>query len=278
MTEGRPALLGGRWRRRAGGALRSAGRRRLIVGVTVVVGTLLFGWWAKLRIDGLSLDTQSTSTWFRWEYLFVRERTPDELKEMGRQHVQLTVVPVLAGVVISAGLTAVGRRVRWLLAPIYAFGAFLYAVPSLALFGILSTYQSNETAATIALTSYTLLIITRNMVEGLDGVSPAALDAADGMGMSRWQRLWRVEVPLALPAILTGIRVATVTTVGLVGISAVIQLGGFAFLIFDGYERQYTTPMILGTVLSVALAVSLDLVLRGVGRIASPWARRGAAR
>ena len=177
---------------------------------------------------------------------------------------------------ISAAFTALGRRFQWLLAPIYGLGAFLYAVPSLALFGILSTYNSNETAAIIALTSYTLLIITRNMVEGLDAVSPAALDAADGMGMSRLQRLRKVELPLATPAILTGIRVATVTTVGLVGISEVIQLGGFARLIFDGYEREFTTPLILGTVLSVLLADALDLVLRGAGRLVAPWQKRAA--
>lgn len=252
--------------------------RRLAVAAATVVAVGLAAWWAKTRIDGLSLDTQSTSAWFRWEYLFERERTRGELEEMGRQHLRLTIVPVVAGTVLSAVLTALGRRFRWLLGPIYGLGAFLYAVPSLALFGILSTYYDNETSATIALTSYTLLIITRNMVEGLDGVSPAALDAADGMGMSRGQRLLRVEVPLALPAILTGIRVATVTTVGLVGISAVIQLGGFAFLIFDGYERDFTTPMVLGTALSVLLAIVLDLALRAVGFVAAPWTRRAAPR
>lgn len=252
-------------------------RRRAAIGGAVVVAVGLFAWWAKVRIDGLTLETQSTSTWFRWEYVFVRERTGEELEEMLRQHLRLTIVPIVAGVLISAALTTIGRRVRWLLAPIYGLGAFLYAIPSLALFGILSTYQSNETAATVALTSYTLLIITRNMVEGLDGVSPAALDAADGMGMSRVQRLLRVELPLAAPTILTGIRVATVTTVGLVGISVVIQLGGFAVLIFDGYERQFTTPLVLGTVLSVALAIALDLVLRAVGWWLAPW-DRGTAR
>lgn len=247
------------------------------LGTVAAIGIGGLAWWAKVRIDGLSLETQSTSAWFRWEYVFVRERTRAELAEMGRQHLRLTVVPVVAGTVISAALAAVGRRIRWLLAPIYGLGALLYAIPSLALFGILSTYASNETAAMIALTSYTLLIITRNVVEGLDGVSPAALDAADGTGMSRWQRMRQVEVPLALPAILTGIRVATVTTVGLVGISAVIQLGGFAFLIFDGYERRYSTPMILGTVLSVLLAIVLDLLLRGAGWLTMPWIRRERA-
>lgn len=253
-------------------------RRRALLGGAVVAAVAVFAWWAKVRIDGLSLDTQSTSTWFRWEYVFERDRTRGELEEMFRQHLRLTVVPVAVGIVISAALTALGRRFRWLLAPIYGLGSFLYAIPSLALFGILSTYQSNDTAAIVALTSYTLLIITRNMVEGLDAVPPAALDAADGMGMSRTQRLVRVELPLATPTILTGIRVATVTTVGLVGISVVIQLGGFAVLIFDGYERQFTTPLILGTVLSVALAIALDVALRGVGRIASPWTRRAAGR
>lgn len=253
--------------------MRSRGAKATVF-VVATCGVALFTWWAKVRIDALGPTTQSDSTWFRWEYLFVRRRTPHELEVMARQHLHLTVVPVLAGTTISAALTALGRRFRVLLAPIYAFGAFLYAVPSLALFGVLSTYYSNETAATIALTSYTLLIITRNMVDGLDGVPASVLDAADGMGMSHPQRMWRVEIPLAAPAILTGIRIATVTTVGLVGISAVIQLGGFATLIFDGYERRYTTPMILGTVLMVLLAVALDLAVRGIGWILTPWNRR----
>lgn len=256
----------------------TATRRRWTIGAVVALAIVAFAWWATVRISGLSTETQSTSAWFRWEYLFVRERTRGELLEMGRQHLRLTVVPVVAGTVLSAGLTAIGRSFRLSLGPIYGLGAFLYAVPSLALFGILSTYFDNETSATIALTSYTLLIITRNMVEGLDSVSPAVLDAADAMGMSRTQRLLRVEIPLASPAILTGVRIATVTTVGLVGISAVIQLGGFAVLIFDGYERDYPTLMILGTVLSVLLAIAIDLLLRGIGFVTAPWARRRAAR
>ena len=134
------------------------------------------------------------------------------------------------------------------------------------------------TAAVIALTSYTLLILTRNFVAGIDAVPQAAIDAADGLGMSRTQRMRKVELPLAMPVILTGVRVATVTTVGLVGISVVIQLGGLATYIFDGYNRNYSTLLVLGTVATVLLALALDLVIRGVEWLSTPWTHRRAAR
>jgi osmoprotectant transport system permease protein len=252
--------------------------RRKVVLVAAAVALGVFVQWARSRIAGLSEDTQATNPIIRWEYLFVRERTPDELWERTRQHLELTVVPVAIGLVVSSALSAIALRFRWTLTPIIAFAGFLYTIPSLALFGVLVTYNSNWTAAVVALTSYTLLIMIRNIVAGIDGVPQAAIDAADGLGMSRRQRFAKVELPLALPVILTGIRVATVTTVGLVGISKVIQLGGLAALIFDGYQRTYTTPLVVGTVLSVLLAVTLDLILRGAERVATPWARRAAVR
>lgn len=234
--------------------------------------------WIWVRIGSLSEDTQATNPIIRWEYLFERERTPDELWERTRQHLELTVIPVLLGLVISSVLSAVALRFRWTLAPITTLAGFLYTIPSLALFGVLVTYNSNWTAAVIALTSYTLLIMIRNIVAGIDGVPQAARDAADGLGMTRAQRFVRVELPLAFPVIVTGVRVATVTTVGLVGISVVIQLGGLASLIFDGYRRQFTTPIVVGSALSILLAVVLDLGLRGVERLATPWARRAGLR
>jgi osmoprotectant transport system permease protein len=126
----------------------------------------------------------------------------------------------------------------------------------------------------VALTSYTLLIITRNILAGLEAVPPEVKAAADGLGMSPSQRLLRVELPLAMPVILTGIRVATVTTVGLVGVSAVIQLGGLAYYIFDGFRRDFTTLIAIGSGLSILLAIVLDLALRLVERATTPWARR----
>jgi osmoprotectant transport system permease protein len=239
---------------------------------------LAFLAWAQHRISGLSEDTQATNPVFRWEYLFARDRTPSELWDRAREHLELTIVPVALGTILSAALSALILRFGWLRAAIFTFAGVLYTIPSLALFAILVTYNSNWTAAVIALTSYTLLIITRNIVAGIDGVPQAALDAADGLGMSRVQRLRKVEVPLALPVILTGIRVATVTTVGLVGISAVIQLGGLATYIFDGFSRDYSTLIVLGTVATIVLAISIDLLIRGIEWLTTPWAHRRTAR
>lgn len=252
--------------------------RRRALGALAGLAAALAAAWIWVRVGALSEDTQATNPIIRWEYLFERERTPDELWERTRQHLELTVVPVLLGLVISSVLSAVALRFRWTLAPITTLAGFLYTIPSLALFGVLVTYNSNWTAAVIALTSYTLLIMIRNIVAGIDGVPQAARDAADGLGMTRAQRFVRVELPLAFPVIVTGVRVATVTTVGLVGISVVIQLGGLASLIFDGYRRQFTTPIVVGSALSILLAVVLDLGLRGVERLATPWARRAGLR
>ena len=252
-------------------------RRRAVVALVLLAAAALAAW-AWVRIGALSEDTQATNPIIRWEYLFSRQRTPDELWARTRQHLELTVVPVALGLVISSALSAIALRFRWTMGPITTVAGFLYTIPSLALFGVLVTYNTNWTAAVIALTSYTLLIMVRNIVAGIDGVPQSARDAADGLGMTRWQRFWRVELPLAFPVIVTGVRVATVTTVGLVGISVVIQLGGLASLIFDGYRRQFTTPIVVGSALSILLAVALDLGLRGVERLATPWARRAGLR
>jgi osmoprotectant transport system permease protein len=251
--------------------------RRKVTWVVIAVALLAFLVWAQQRISGLSEDTQATNPLIRWEYLFKRERTPEELWDATRQHLELTVVPVAIGTVLSAALAILILRFHWLRAVIFTFAGILYTIPSLALFAILVTYNTNWTAAVIALTSYTLLIITRNIVAGIDAVPQAALDAADGLGMSRAQRLRKVEIPLAMPVILTGIRVATVTVVGLVGITWVIQLGGLAKYIFDGYSRQYTTLMVLGTAATIVLAVALDLIIRGVEWVSTPWAHRRVA-
>lgn len=261
----------------AGATRPSAWPRRRIVGWAVVgVLVVAFAIWAYERVHHLPSDPLggATNPIIRWEYLFRAPRTPGQLWSRGKQHLELTVVPVALGLAVSSALAALGMRFRWLLVPIFAFEGFLYTIPSLALFAILVTYQSNWTAAVVALTTYTLLIITRNIVEGIDGIPRSAIDAADGLGMGRFQRLVQVEIPLALPVILTGVRVATVTTVGLVGITAVIQLGGFASLIFDGFNRSFTTEVVVGAGAMVILAVVLDIALRAVEWLATPWARR----
>jgi osmoprotectant transport system permease protein len=248
------------------------------VRLAVLVATLAaVGAWAALRISDLSTETQATNPIVRWEWLFVREDTRDELWSAASQHLRLTVLAVGIGLVISSGLAAIALRLRWTFAPITAFTGFLYTIPSVALFGLLATRLTNEQAAEVALVSYTLLVLVRNIVAGIDGVPASVTDAADGLGLSRTRRLLTVELPLALPVIVAGIRVATVTTVGLVGVTSIIQLGGLGQLIFDGYSSLYYTKMVVGSVLSVGLALLLDVLLHTTERALTPWARRRAA-
>jgi osmoprotectant transport system permease protein len=136
----------------------------------------------------------------------------------------------------------------------------------------------SRTTALIPLTAYTLLILVRNTVTGLDGVAPEVKDAAVGMGYSRFRQILRVELPLALPAIIAGIRIATVTTIGLVAITALIGQGGLGALMLDGFRLQFRTPLTVGIVLSLALAVVADLLLVFAQRLSTPWARAGRRR
>lgn len=251
-------------------------RARRWAGAVAVVVLLVV--WTRARIDGLSVDTQATNPIVRWEWVFLREDTRTELWDATLQHLRLTFIAVGAGTLISAALSAIALRLRWSLAPITAFTGFLYTIPSVALFGLLRSRFGNVMAAEVALTSYTLLVLVRNMVAGIDGVPAAVTDAADGLGLSRTRRLLTVELPLALPVIVAGLRVATVTTVGLVGITAIIQLGGLGSLIFDGFGTQYFTKIVVGSVLSVLLAVVLDLLFHGLEVLLTPWSRRPVVR
>ncbi len=256
----------------------SARAMRYVIAGAVVVAVAVFVVWARHAVSGLSAETAATNPIIRWEWLFKRSSTPSELRDLTVEHLKLTGLPVIAGLVISALLAAVALRYRWTLAPITAIAGFLYTIPSLALFSVLTVYFSTFQAAVVALTTYTLLILVRNIVAGIDGVPESVLSAADGMGMSRRRRLLTVEIPLAMPVIMAGIRVATVTTIGLVAITGAIQLGGFGFLIFDGYNTQFFTKITVGAGLSVLLAVVLDLLIRRIERMLTPWARRRVAR
>jgi osmoprotectant transport system permease protein len=193
------------------------------------------------------------------------------------QHVILTAIAVGLGFVISFALALLIVRWRWLYPPVASLAGILYTIPSLALFAVLVTVTGpTVTTAEIALVGYTLLILIRNIVAGLDGVPRDVREAAVGMGFSPVQVLLKVDLPLALPVIVAGVRVATVTTIGLVTVSALIGLDNLGTFITDGLQRFFMTPVLLGAVLSIALAVVADIALLGVQRLIAPWSRRTA--
>jgi osmoprotectant transport system permease protein len=203
-------------------------------------------------------------------------RNMDEIIDRTWEHIGLTAVSVGLGLVISVGLAIVALRWRWTYSPITWVTGLLYTIPSLALFALLVPIVGlNATNAVIALTSYTLLIIIRNLVAGIDGVPSSVIEAADGMGYTPQARFWKMEVPLALPAIVAGLRIATVTTVGLVTVTAVLGLGGYGFFILRGLNTFFWTQILVGVVLSVALATLLDFGFVWLEKLLSPWARRG---
>jgi osmoprotectant transport system permease protein len=191
------------------------------------------------------------------------------------EHVVLTTIAILGGLAIAAPVTLLIHRRRRLIGPVLGFTGILYAVPSLALFAFLIPVTGlSLLTAEIALISYTLLILIRNGLAGLDGVEPDVVEAATGLGHSERQRLWRVELPLATPVIMAGLRVATVTTIGLVAVTALIGQGGLGFVIITlGIRRQFETAILVGVVLSVLLAVLADRGLVLLERALTPWAR-----
>lgn len=191
------------------------------------------------------------------------------------EHIVLTGIALGIGLAISFGLALAIYRRRWLSQPIIQATGIMYTIPSLALFALLVPFTGlSLLTAEIGLVGYTLLILIRNIIAGLDGVPPDVREAADGMGFGPWGRLWAVELPLALPVIVAGIRVATVTTIGLVTVTALIGQGGLGQLIVTGLLRPgiFETMIYVGAFLSLVLALVADAALLVVQRALTPWA------
>ncbi|HZL15191.1 MAG TPA: ABC transporter permease [Verrucomicrobiae bacterium] len=196
------------------------------------------------------------------------------------QHVYLAGLGVAIGFAISFVLALVAARYRILYPPISALAGFLFTIPSLALFAaLISITGFSVVTAEVPLVMYTLVILIRNIVAGFDGVPAEVVEAADGMGHSRRQRLWRVELPLALPLIVAGLRLATVSTIGLVTITGTISdaFGGLGYFILDGYHRgNFLTEMYAGAVPSILLALGADFLFVRLQRRITPWTRARA--
>ena len=193
------------------------------------------------------------------------------------QHLYLAAIAIGVGFVISFGLAALSIRRRRLYPVVTVLATSAYTIPSFALFaGLVAITGLTTVTAEVPLILYTIVLYVPNIVAGFDSVPLDVLDAADGMGYTRGERWWRVELPLAVPLVVAGLRLASVSTIGLVTVSAIIgdSFGGLGYYILDGYERHFTTEILVGGLLSIALAVVADLGFVMLGRLLTPWAAR----
>ena len=219
--------------------------------------------------------TPAPNPWFSWSYI---ENNFPELLEAGRQHVMLTVSSVFLACLIAIPLAVLVRRYRRWEGSVLGLSGILYTIPSLALISVLwPVFGLSPWTVIVALVVYALMVVLRNCVVGLKGVPADAVDAARGMGYGRFRILVAIELPLALPAILAGVRVATVTTVGLVTIGALVGYGGFGSLIYSGFLQNFWHAQILtATLACVLLAMVCEGALTVAERLATPWAARGS--
>lgn len=196
-------------------------------------------------------------------------------------HVYLALVPVLLGLVISLPVGFVVARWAKLYAPMLALSAILFSIPSLALFiilpGILGTQILDPINIVVALTVYAAALLVRSVVDGLRSVPEHVTQAASAIGYERWRRLLRIELPIAAPFIYAGLRFVTVANISMVSVGALIGIGGLGELFTDGFQRSFATPIIVGVVLSVMLALLADAVIVLVQRRTTRWTRAGVS-
>jgi len=200
----------------------------------------------------------------------------DELLYRTIQHIWLAGIAVGIGFLISFALAVLAVRRRATYGPILAVSDILYTIPSLALFAALvSVTGITLLTVEIPLTMYTLVIFVRNIAAGFDNIPADVLEAANGLGFTGRQRLWRVEVPLAVPLIVAGLRLATVSTLALVTVTSILgdSFGGLGFFILEGYHRSFPTELYFGAVPSILLALAADLLLARLERRLTPWSR-----
>jgi osmoprotectant transport system permease protein len=209
-----------------------------------------------------------------WEWL--KENFWEDIVPALQGHIFFSFISIAIALVIALPVGVLSARYRKAYPPVTAVTGVLYSIPSLAFLAILISIPGvaiGPSPVIIALVAYSLLILIRNTVAGLDSVPPETKDAARGMGLTDRQILFKVELPLALPIIVAGIRIATVTIIGIATIGAYINGGGLGTLIFDGIGRQFPTMIISGAVLATALAIIADLLLLALERYLRPWSR-----
>jgi osmoprotectant transport system permease protein len=212
---------------------------------------------------------------------FIRNR-PDDLLTWGWAHLWLSVVPVVLGLLIALPIGWVAARYRWTYPPITNLAGLLYTIPSLALFvvmpSLIGTRILSPINVVVALTVYTVALLVRVVADGLTSVSPQVLAAATAVGYTGFGRFLRVELPIAIPVITAGLRVAAVSNVSLVSVAALIGVGQLGSLFTEGFSRGVMSVVLLGILLCLALALVLDAVIVLISRALTPWQRAVAAR
>lgn len=194
-------------------------------------------------------------------------------------HVRLSLLPLLFGLLLALPIGWLAHRYRPVRAIVFGAANLLYTVPSLALFvilpGVLGTKILAETNVVVALTLYTCALLVRPTAEALDALPAHVLGAATAMGYQPAHRFFAVELPLAVPVLSAGVRVASVSNISLVSVGALIGVGGLGGLFTEGFSSNYDAPIIVGIVLTLALALVVDLLLVGLRKVATPWLRAG---
>lgn len=204
-------------------------------------------------------------------------RNSDMVAGLLGDHLYLALTPILLGLILALPVGFAACRKPWLRPVLLAGSGILYAIPSLALFvvlpGILGTQILDPLNIVIALTVYTFALLARTVMDGLASVSDQVMQAATALGYRRWRQMATVELPIAVPVIIAGVRVATVANISLVSVGALIGTGGLGELFTMGFQRNFFTPIIVGVVLSVVLALVADALLVLAQRVLTPWAR-----
>lgn len=226
---------------------------------------------AAAAVDGPSCYSRLTNDWFCGQYL--RDRH-SELVHATVQHIEITLSAVALGVVIAFPLALLARRFPRLEATVLGVATGIYTIPSLALLPLLVPFTGlTATTVVIGLALYALTILVRATVEGLRSVPEEVRESATGLGYGAARRLFRIELPLALPVMLAGLRVATVSTVALTTIGSLVAYGGLGNLIRDGVTSDFRAELMAAAILCVVLALVLDLLIVGAQRLLTPWTR-----
>ncbi|MFF4950805.1 ABC transporter permease [Streptomyces chattanoogensis] len=218
-------------------------------------------------------DCLARNDWICGDYLSTRRQI---LLDAVAQHLQLTVTSVALGLMVAVPLAVLARRRSWTLGPVLGVTTVIYTIPSLAMFSLLlPVYGLSATLVVVGLALYSLTLLVRNILAGLDGVPAEAKEAARGMGYGPMRQLLAVELPLALPAAMAGLRIATVSAVSLTTVGAIVGYGGLGNLIYAGMNSYFKAQVLTASVLCVIIAVVFDVLLLGAERLLMPWRRAG---